>query len=174
MLTVEQIDKAPKDRLREEALWLHQEVTRLRREAAEQVTWERERTMSRWTKQATNPDAGVRWMSPTNRLLDAGEDPSLGLLHVHDPAVPPYLAKPATKRGRYQSGDIREAGPGSYIGKTLCGMPMMADELWCSARRTLQHAVNHNSSGLCRCVELCGMCSYLSACPTVEAAWEAS
>ncbi|WP_326642942.1 hypothetical protein OG884_05945 [Streptosporangium sp. NBC_01755] len=173
MLTAEQVATASKDTLRTEVLWLLAENTRLTREAAQQVIWERERIMRDWTRRAAKPPAGTEWMAPTNRLA-ADDGPAFGVLHVRDPAVSPHLAPPTTRRGRYLSGDVREAGPGSYIGKTLCGEPMMADEVWCSARGSLQHAVNHGKTGPCRCVELCGMCSYLSACPTIEAAWEAT
>lgn len=173
MLTAEQVAKVSKDALRAEVMWLLDENTRLTREAAQQVTWERERIMREWTRRAAKPPARTEWMAPTSRLIVDGDGPAFGTLHVRDPAVPPHLAPPTTRRGRYLSGDVREAGPGSYIGKALCGWPMMADELWCSARGSLQHAVNHGRAGLCSCVELCGLCSYLSACPTLEAAWEA-
>jgi len=173
MLTADQVATATADRLRDEVLWLRAERDRLIREAAEQVSQERERIMRDALRCATKPRTGTEWVAPANRLLVDVDGPSFGVLHVRDPAVPPYLAPPTTRRGRYLSGDVREAGPGSHIGKALCGLPLMADEVWCSARGSLQHAVNHGRAGLCECVALCGMCSYLSACPTVETALEA-
>ena len=111
-------------------------------------------------------------MASAGRLIN-DDVPPMGVLHVQDPAVPPHLVTPATVRGRYLDGSIREAGPGSHIGRALCGLPMMADEVWCAARSTLQHAVNHGRREVCGCAALCGMCSYLSACPTFETALEA-
>ncbi|MFI6510087.1 hypothetical protein ACIBCT_20985 [Streptosporangium sp. NPDC050855] len=172
MLTVAQLDKASEETLRREALFLRVEVDRLRREADEQVSAARAQTMTNWLRRSAHPPAGTLWMGPTNHLAP-DDGPAFGTLHVRDPAVPPHLEPPTTRRGRYTSGAVREAGPGSYIGVTLCGQPMMADDLWCAARGILQHAANHAKTELCRCVELCGKCSYLSACPTVEAALEA-
>jgi hypothetical protein len=38
----------------------------------------------------------------------------------------------------------------------------------------LEESRNHQrNGGVCRCIALCGMCSYLSGQPTVDAAWEA-
>lgn len=173
MLTEEQILNATKDALRGEALWLRSEVLRLQREAGHQLSDHRERIMRAWIRNYPRAKDRVRWMSPTARIVGQDDFPPMGYLHVHDPAVPPHLAKPTTIRGRYQNGDIREAGPGSYIGKALCGLPMMADEMWCSAKMALQHAVNHGKREWCDCIALCGMCSYLSACATYEDALEA-
>src|SRR5262249_5897209 len=125
------------DGLRAYARWVHEE---------------RQRIMADNQRRFSRGQIRQEWVAPTNCRLE--DDPLLGRLHARDPAAAPYFAKPTTVRGRYIDGKTRNAGPGSYIGRALCGWVLMADELWINAR----HLLRLNPSQF----ELCGMCSYLS------------
>lgn len=139
----------------------------LRRQIDEQVSNERERIMQDALRRHAKGERDQRWVVATRRLVcDAEEEGVFGVLHVRDAMQAPRIVKPTVRlRGRYMNGETREAGPGSHVGLALCGLPFMAEQLWVVADRLLKF----NSNGY----ELCGMCSYLSGQPTIEAAREA-
>lgn len=136
---------------------------------------ERQRIMADAQRNHARGKLTEQWVGATYRVVEhSATGPVFGTLHVRDPHAPPLLKEPTTRGGRYLSGRTREAGPGSHIGLALCGWPLMADELWVAARGILQHAYNRQRhAGVCDSVALCGMCSYLSGQPTIDAAWEA-
>jgi hypothetical protein len=147
----------------------------LRRQLDQQVTYERERIMQEAVRRHATGRTAEQWVMATRRLVtDPPADTMFGQLHVRDARIAPRIVKPTTRGGRYLNGDTREAGPGSHIGLGLCGLPLMADESWVRADHALKHAFNHQQrSGSCECYPLCGMCSYLSGQPTIDAAMEA-
>lgn len=140
----------------------------------QQVSHERELIMRSAVERHAAGKSRERWVVATHRSLSDDPNNVLGVLHVKDPTAPPRIVKPTTRHGRYQNGDTREAGPGSHIGLALCKLPLMADELWVVADHVLKSAARQQKNGGSgRYVALCGMCSYLSGQPTIEAAMEA-
>lgn len=132
-----------------------------------QVTDERERIMRDATRRFETGKMDSTWVAATRQIPDTRK--AWGLLHHRDPSTPPKIVPPTTRvRPRYLNGDIRDAGPGSHIGVALCGLPLLAEELWIRADHMIKAGANGGWVP-----DLCGMCSYLAGQPTVDAAWEA-
>lgn len=146
----------------------------LQRELDTGVSAWRDRIMRDATRRYDTGPHTSTWVVATRRIPDAADTGGVwGLLHRRDPVVPPRIVPPKPsggQRARYLTGEVRDAGPGSHIGVALCGLPLMADELWIKADRLIKSAAGRSGTSD---TALCGLCSYLAGTPTLDAAWEA-
>jgi hypothetical protein len=110
--------------------------------------------------------AGATWVMATRNTPGSRD---VVVLHHRDPAAHPRILSPAvgTIRGRRLTGEVRDAGPGSHIGKALCGMGLSADELWARADHLIRGVVG--SGAPAGRVALCERCAGLAGQSTLEA-----